>query len=461
MEQENFPRHQIGESLLPSTIHGVCRLTGVSAELERAGFTRKRGGTYRWGANPEPWTFAFSVSPKMASDASYAYQVERSKFDKILLDHARKMGADVREGSTVTGLIDDEERVRGVFYLDADGNSGEIRAKYIVDASGNQSRIYKYAGGSRKYSDFFRSIALYGYFEGGKRLPAPNSGNILSAAFESGWFWYIPLTESLTSVGAVVPQEMAEKVQGDPEQSLMSLIEECPMIKEYLKDATRVTTGDYGRIRTRKDYSYHNTRFWRPGMALIGDSACFVDPVFSTGVHLATYSALLAARSINSVLANILDEDSAFREFEWRYRREYSAFYEYLMCFYDMHVDENSYFWSAKKVTRSTNSDLEAFVTLVAGLSSGEAALDQAVTLVDRFQGRFKEYTSAVDELVANNEQSMLPLFNSSVGRDATLESAQIQCLAALGVGLQRETPLFEDGLIPSADGMFWSPYVA
>lgn len=240
----------------------------------------------------------------------------------------------------------------------------------------------------------------------------------------------------------------------------MSLIDECPMIKEYLKDAQRVTTGEYGRIRTRKDYSYHNTRFWRPGMALIGDAACFVDPVFSTGVHLATYSALLVARSINSVLANIIDEDSAFREFEQRYRREYSVFYEYLMCFYDMHEDEDSYFWSAKKVTSSASSDLEAFVTLVAGVSSGEAALEDATTVAGRFQGRFREYVTAVDEVVANNEQSMLPVFNSSVVKDATLESAQIQCLAALGTSMERETPLFEDGLIASADGMFWSPYM-
>lgn len=460
LEKETFPRHQIGESLLPSTVHGICRLTGVSDELEKAGFTRKRGGTYRWGANPDPWTFSFSVSPRMASHASYAYQVERSKFDKILLDHARKLGADVREASPVTGLIDDGERVRGVSYLDADGNAGEVRAKYVVDASGNQSRIYKEIGGSRNYSEFFRSIALYGYFEGGKRLPEPNSGNILSAAFGSGWFWYIPLSETLTSVGAVVRREMAEKIQGDPEKALMSLIGECPMIKEYLKDAQRVTTGEYGRIRTRKDYSYHNTRFWRPGMALIGDAACFVDPVFSTGVHLATYSALLVARSINSVLANIIDEDSAFREFEQRYRREYSVFYEYLMCFYDMHEDEDSYFWSAKKVTSSANSDLEAFVTLVAGVSSGEAALEDAATVAGRFQGRFREYVTAVDEVVANNEQSMLPVFNSSVVKDATLESAQIQCLAALGTSMERETPLFEDGLIASADGMFWSPYM-
>src|SRR5690348_6690939 len=85
LEKEQFPRHQIGESLLPSTVHGVCRLTGVADELAKAGFMVKRGGTQRWGANPEPWTFSFSVSPKMSGQTSYAYQVERRKFDKILL----------------------------------------------------------------------------------------------------------------------------------------------------------------------------------------------------------------------------------------------------------------------------------------------------------------------------------------------------------------------------------------
>jgi halogenation protein CepH len=458
LEKEKFPRHQIGESLLPSTVHGVFRLTGVSDDLEKAGFIIKRGGTYRWGANKDPWTFAFAVSPKMASKTSYAYQVERMKLDTILLNHARKLGADVRENSPVTGIIRDNDRVRGVYYTDADGNPREILATYVVDASGNQSRIYKNVG-SRKYSDFFRGIALYGYFEGGKRLPPPNSGNILSAAFDSGWFWYIPLRENLTSVGAVVRREEAGRIQGDPEKMLMSLIDDCPMIKDYLKNAKRITTGDYGRIRTRKDYSYYNTAFWCPGMVLVGDAACFVDPVFSTGVHLSTYSALLAARSINSVLAGIIDEPAAFQEFELRYRREYSAFYEYLMCFYNMNVDEDSYFWSAKKVTNSTSSDLEAFVELVGGVASGEAALAQADVLMQRFQGRFKEYVNAIDELVANDEQSMLPLFRVSVIQDATEAGNQIQATAMMpgADDLQRESPLFENGLISSVDGMFWS----
>jgi halogenation protein CepH len=456
VEKEKFPRYQIGESLLPSTIHGICRLTGVADELARAGFMHKEGGTFKWGSSGDPWTFAFSVSPKMAGSTSFAYQVERSKFDKILLDNARRVGVDVREECAVTDVIETEERVSGLRYTDAGGAQHEIGAAYVVDASGNRSATYKAVGGKRVYSEFFRNLALFGYFEGGKRMPQPKSGNILCVAFDSGWFWYIPLSDTLTSVGAVIRQEMADKIQGDPEQAMMDLINECPMIQDYLKDARRVTDGEYGELRVRKDYSYHNTHFWRPGMVLIGDAACFVDPVFSSGVHLATYGALLAARSINSVLGHAVDEQAAFREFEQRYRREYGVFYEFLVSFYDMHESEKSYFWSAKKVTNNTHSELESFVDLVGGVSSGETALTQAEVLGERLKSRSTEFAGAVGELIANDSQSMLPLFKSSIVKDAMAESGQVQSLAILGENLEGERPLFEGGLVPSADGMSW-----
>jgi halogenation protein CepH len=452
LEKESFPRWQIGESLLPATVHGVCRLTGVTDELAKEGFIVKRGGTQRWGANPGLWTFSFSVSPKMTGETSYAYQVERSKFDKILLDNARRKGADVRERSTVTGVIEQEDRVRGVTYTDSDGNTRQIRAKFLVDASGNKSSIYRQIGGTRKYSEFFRSLALFGYFEDGKRLPPPNSGNVLSCAFGSGWFWYIPLSDQLTSVGAVVRHDQASKIQGDPEQALRALIAECPMISDYLKDAKRVTDGQYGQIRVRKDYSYACTRLWRPGMVLVGDAACFVDPVFSSGVHLATYSALLAARSINSVLAQEVDEATAFREFERRYRREYAVYYEFLTAFYDMNSDEESYFWSAKTITDNTSTELESFVELIGGVSASEAP-----PRAERFKNRSSEFSKAVDELVANNEQDMLPILKSSIVHRAMQEGTRVQASAILGENALPEEALFEDGLVPSADGMGWS----
>ncbi len=457
LEKEKFPRWQIGESLLPATVHGVCQLTGVADKIAKAGFTLKRGGTMRWGATPEPWTFAFSVSPKMTGETSHAYQVERSKFDKILLDHARGVGVDVREEHTVTGTISDDDSIRGVSYSDSAGNQGRILARYVVDASGTKSPIYQQCGGSRKYSEFFRSLALFGYFENGKRLLPPNSGNILCCAFDSGWFWYIPLSETLTSVGVVVRRELASKIQGDPEEAIMSLIDECPMISDYLKSAKRVTEGEYGQLRVRKDYSYVNTQFWQPGMILVGDSACFVDPIFSSGVHLATYGALLAARSINSVLGKTVDEKTAFGEFEYRYRREFGVFYEFLVAFYNMNVNEDSYFWSAKKVTQNNSPELESFVDLVGGVSSGDAILPAADALTDHYQERSSEFSKAVDQLAADNEQSMLPVMKTAIVKHAMQEGAKVQARALLGEDAGLDTPLFDGGLVPSANGMSWT----
>lgn len=123
----------------------------------------------------------------------------------------------------------------------------------------------------------------------------------------------------------------------------------------------------HGQVRVRKDYSYATNSFVKDGMLLAGAAACFVDPVFSTGVHLATYGGLLAARSINSVLGGELDEATVMAEFEGRYRREYGVFYVFLTAFYDMRQREESYFWEARKVTAFGETDLEAFATLAGG----------------------------------------------------------------------------------------------
>ncbi|QTD96746.1 tryptophan 7-halogenase [Streptomyces cyanogenus] len=458
LEKEKFPRYQIGESLLPSTVHGVCKLLGVAEEVEAAGFVKKLGGTFRWGANPDPWTFTFAISPKIAGPTSHAFQVERMKFDQILLDNARRVGVQVREECSVNSIIDDGDRVTGLRYTDVDGTAHEISATIVADCSGNRSRIHQHTGGKRVYSEFFQNVALFGYFEGGKRLPAPRNGNILCEAFEDGWFWYIPLSDELTSVGAVIARERVDQIQGDSEKALFKFIERSPLIQDMLSEARRVTEGPYGEIRVRKDYSYCDTAFWKPGMVLAGDAACFVDPVFSSGVHLATYSGLLAARSINSVLSGEVDERRSFTEFEKRYRREYGLFYEFLISFYDLHHDEQSYFWSAKKLTSAGASDAEAFVELVGGAASGDAALT-AVTAGRRLASAADQLAQAVDSVRGQGGGDVdkpAPLLKAPIIGEVMQEGAQVQARAALGDDLGDEKPLFVDGLVPSGDGMTW-----
>ncbi len=445
VEKETFPRYQIGESLLPSTVHGVCRILGAEDELAKAGFKTKRGGTFRWGRNRDPWQFSFAISPRLADPTSFAYQVERSRFDAILLDNARRVGVEVREGCRVTDVIADEERVRGVRWTGPDGELHEAGARYVVDASGNGSRIHGHVGGKRTYSPFFRNIAVFGYFAGGARLPAPNDGNIFCAAFDEGWIWYIPLRDDLTSVGAVVAREHAEQIQRDPTTAWRRLIDACPEIRDLLAGTPQSTEPPYDRVRVRKDWSYGKARMWRPGMALVGDAACFVDPVLSSGVHLATYGALLAARSINTALAETLYEDRLFTEFETRYRHEYGLFHDFLISFYDLHQDEESYFWKARRVTDVAMTDREAFVDLVGGLASGDTAL---TTVADDFARAVRRLPDADD--LRN------PLYESDSFRQVFQEGAVLQERGLFGGPLEEERPVRPGGLVASQDGLGW-----
>ena len=232
------------------------------------------------------------------------------------------------------------------------------------------------------------------------------------------------------------------------------------MISDLLSEATRVTTGPYGEIRVRKDYSYAHTRFWRPGMILVGDAACFVDPVFSTGVHLGTYGGLLAARSINSCLAGLLDEQTSFDEFEARYRKEFGLFYEFLVAFYDMNSSEESYFWQAKKVTNCPSSEFEAFVELVGGIASGEPTLNDGDALRNHLSTVSTQLSSAFRAAAddPNDEEQLNPLLDSRALERFLEEGAALQAQVALGTAAY-DTPQSSSGLVSAADSMHWIPY--
>jgi FAD-dependent halogenase len=458
LERDTFPRHQIGESLLPSTIHGICAMLGMTDEIAKAGFPKKRGGTFRWGKSPKPWTFAFAKDTN--APGGFAYQVERARFDKMLLDNSRRKGVDVREQHLVNEILFENDRVTGVRFTDSQGKERTAHARYVVDAGGNRSRQYNTGVGERIYSQFFQNIALYAYFENGKRLPAPNQGNILSCAFRDGWFWYIPLSDTLTSVGAVVSREAAKIMQDGHEQAFNSFVKSCPLIEEYLASAKRITDGIYGEFRVRKDYSYCNTQFWKPGVVLVGDAACFIDPVFSSGVHLATYSGLLAARSINTCLKGSAPEQACFVEFENRYRREFGNFYQFLTAFYDMHQEVDSYFWAARKILNTEERANEAFVRLIAGVSSNEEPVFSSseyfkvrVGLGDWFQEIMSNQTIKADKAPEFDKSKFDP---AQFMKGFAAEISQLQIQALFGDQRPAETPMVPGGLVPSRDGFHW-----
>lgn len=460
LDRDHFPRYQIGESLLPATINGVCVMLGVEEEIAKAGFTKKLGGSFRWGSKPEPWSFYFGVTSKSRKNPAFAYQVEREKFDWILLQNAVKKGVELQMGCSVSELIEENGRFVGVQYTDEAKQVRRVTARYIADASGNRG-MFGGLLGERLYSKFFKNWALFGYYEDGKRFPAPYEGNILSAAFGEGWFWYIPITPKITSVGAVFspPEDQKRPIDGELEAAMNGFIAKCPIIADLLGNAKRITEGVYGKLRMRQDWSYTQSKFWGKGLVLIGDAACFVDPLLSQGVHLATYSALLAARSINSCLAGQLEEQRAFEEFEIRYRREYGLFFEYLTSLYDMNFDQESFFWAARSTLKTEERGNEAFIRLLAGQASADPGISVAEDFFDSRQG-----SGAALEHIMNPSEGSGQLDTSVGGAkqvagllpELDREAQGLQMLARFGEDRPPEKPFRPGGLITSPDGMYW-----
>jgi halogenation protein CepH len=211
-EKERFPRYHVGESLLSATLP-ILDALGVTPAIERAGFIRKPGGTFLWGEDREPWSFFFREDP---GGRPYAYHVVRSEFDHLLLRHCAALGTDVREAHRVRQVrYDEESKCTSVSAVDETGHEVTAEAPYVIDASGQQAML-----GSRdklrEFNPFFRNLAAFAYFVNANRLDGALAGNILSVAFEEGWFWFIPLHDGTTSVGAVVDaNRFAKEAQGD------------------------------------------------------------------------------------------------------------------------------------------------------------------------------------------------------------------------------------------------------
>jgi halogenation protein CepH len=252
LEKSHFPRHHVGESLLPSMMP-VIKDFGLMDELEKAKFPRKTGGTFSWGKTNEPWDIIFNESPFLPSP--YAYHVERSVFDKILLDHADRRGAEVRQGCTVRSVIQENDRIVGLTYAESkDGPEHEVRAPFVIDASGSRSVIGSRVT-TRRYDDKMRHLAYYGYF---RNVPGPQGirvGHIYVLTGKKGWCWYIPMNSpelGQASVGVVTGAEFKEEVaQKGIEAFYHDALESTPHMAALLgSNPERI-----GELRTIRDWA--------------------------------------------------------------------------------------------------------------------------------------------------------------------------------------------------------------
>ena len=361
LERERFPRDHVGESLLPASVP-VLEELGVLPAVEQAGFLPKWGATMVWGKDKTPWSWYFKETNQQYP---YSYQVWRPHFDQLLLGNSRATGVDVREGHRVSEVLFDGGRVSGVRFQSEDASRRTALSSFVVDASG-QGGLLAHQLRLRQWDSFFHNLAVYGYFNGVQRLPKPNETNIFIESYPKGWLWTIPLHTGWASVGAVVDSSTnQERLHSTGILGfLMEQVSQAPNTAGMLNEA-KLTAGP----SVIKDWSYVCQRLVGDGYVLVGDAACFVDPLFSSGVHLALMSGVLAAAYLTSALKDAELGAAAGQVYQEMYLKEYNQFREMARLFYSSNLSADSYFWEARRlIDGSTDfSPRQAFIQAVAG----------------------------------------------------------------------------------------------
>lgn len=299
-ERERFPRDHVGESQLPA-IGRVLNEMGVWNAVEAAGFPVKIGATYRWGTTDDLWDFNF-VSDTDLEDksrparyegvrANTAFQVDRAKYDKILLDHAKRRGCAVREETAVREVVRDGDRIETLRLESGE----EVRARYFIDASGGAGIVRRAMGVETATPTTLRNIAIWRYWDNAEWAVKIGVGGtrvyVMSLGY--GWIWFIPLGPTRTSVGLVVPAEYYKFSGERPEALYEKAMGEDPLIAGLLKSAT--PSGD---ILATKDWSFIADRTVGENWFLAGESAGFADPILAAGMTLAHQDAREAAYTI-------------------------------------------------------------------------------------------------------------------------------------------------------------------
>jgi len=311
LEKEIFPRFHIGESLLPSN-HSLFREMGVLPKLQEAGFLRKRGAIFELSNGSLGTHIIFGQGT--FNRETEAFHVERSRFDHLLLKHARDSGAEVREGWSVQRFTTDATGVN-VEARSPDNQVHSFRSKFLIDASG-RGNFSGNIEGLRVIHPRHRKVAIFGHFAN-LRLPALQDRlDTIIVRLSNKWFWIIPLSAEKTSVGLVIDQEELRRSKKTPEEAFHYWVEDSAMVKERMRDARPVNA-----IQTASDFSYYNRRLVGDRVLRVGDAAGFMDPIFSAGVFLAMWSGKTAAETVIQSLQSGTAGGPLFAKYERRVRR--------------------------------------------------------------------------------------------------------------------------------------------
>lgn len=381
LERETFPRYHIGESLLASCLP-TLKLSGAYDKVAAHGFQVKRGALFHWG--PDTWVLDWA---KLIDPNAWSWQVDRAVYDHILLNNAKEQGVKVIEGATVKRVLFEGDRATGAEWTTRgdDSEVNNVRFRYIIDASGRTGVLSQQHFKMRSQHAIFQNIAIWGYWKGARLLPDSPSGGINVVSSPDGWWWHIPLGGDRYSVGLVTHKHKYAKAK----QPWLSLKDYYLGRLNQVSAMQMATEGAQlvGEVQAEQDYSYVSDRFCGPGYFLVGDAACFLDPLLSTGVHLAQYSAMLAAASISSTVKDEIEEPEAYRFYEYIYRRAYTRMLVLVSTLYQKYNGKDDYFWGAQKLVHQKMHHAEpvrSFTDIIIGNADMREATQVDTRILDQ-----------------------------------------------------------------------------
>jgi flavin-dependent dehydrogenase len=324
-EKEKFPRFKIGESLLPGSLRTFERM-GVKEKIDQADVIVKHGGKIISACGTRSNRFLFCDAFRCKYPT--AYQVERSMFDQLLLDHAAETGCSVSQGTNVTDVVFAPD---GVIVCAGDR---AIRARYLIDCSGRNSLVGSRFKLRQNYPQL-RKFSLFAHFEGVEREPGIDGTLTQMIRGKDRWIWMIPITTKKTSIGVVLDAQTFRQMRLAPEAAFNRILQENPKVIEQMPRARRVT-----EFYATGDFSFRNKRFTGERWVLAGDAAGFIDPVWSSGVFVAILSGEKAADMLDRVLRQSERRAVEFARYERQLHRVMDLYLKFVTSWYTQEFAE-------------------------------------------------------------------------------------------------------------------------
>jgi FADH2 O2-dependent halogenase len=333
VERTVHPREHVGELLTPS-INTVLHRIGLLPLVDAAGFMRRNG--IGW-TTPGGHLLKIPVAdyPPPRALRRYGFSVERDAFDALLLQHARELGVQVLEHTTVSSVLFQEDRAVGVEVLQSGGRTKRLTGRFIVDASGRRSLLGKQLGLVHR-DTLLRQCAFYAWFRDVE--PCMNSGDNYAYLHRldhyRNWGWQIPLRDNVTSIGIVASCDHLQAEPKGQDAYFARSISPNSIFEHAMANARRISPW-----RVMGDYSYRVQRLYGSGWLLVGDASGFIDPIFSSGVDIAMYSSVFAYESMLPLLLlgqwNSSDEEFVMSKYEYRLRRGMAVWARAVELFYN------------------------------------------------------------------------------------------------------------------------------